>query len=125
MKKLVSILILVSCSVCVFAAQPEKTESVTATASTADARDFLINSGIDKLLFVKRYTFQSSHFYTDFIDGCVNFGGNLCILDLNAGQVKELVPSMRHGIFGRYDLSFDGKRIVFGWKEKIGKGFRI
>ncbi|MHC4133325.1 MAG: hypothetical protein ACYSR3_15280, partial [Planctomycetota bacterium] len=82
MKKVVSTLILLSFSVCAFAAQSEKTESVKAAVSTSDAREFLINSDIDKLVFVKRYTFQSSHFYTDFIDGCVNFGGDLCILDL-------------------------------------------
>ncbi|MHC4842589.1 MAG: HzsA-related protein [Planctomycetota bacterium] len=125
MKKLVSILILLSCFFCVFTTQAVGTEPLRENTSITDAREFLINSGIDKLLFVKRYTFQSSHFYTDFIDGCVNFGGNLCVLDLNTGKVEELVPSMRHGIFGRYDLSFDAKKIVFGWKEKIGKGFRI
>lgn len=89
------------------------------------ARNLLADAGVDKLLFVKRYTFQSSHFYTDFIDGCHYFGGNICILSLKDGSVTELVPSMRDGIFGRYDLSFDGKRIVFGWKKAIGEGFRI
>jgi hypothetical protein len=41
------------------------------------------------------------------------------------GSVKELVPELAHGIFGRCDLSYDGTRIVFGWKERIGVGFRI
>ena len=79
----------------------------------------------DKLLFVKRYTYQSSHYYTDFIDGCEHPGGNLCILDLRDGTVTDLLPSMSHGIFGRYDLSFDGTRVVFDWKESQEKGFRI
>ncbi|HIJ70191.1 MAG TPA: hypothetical protein HPP87_02365 [Planctomycetes bacterium] len=79
----------------------------------------------DKLLFVKRYSYQSSHYYTDFIDGTENPGGNLCILSMKDGKVTELLPSMAGGIFGRYDLSFDGKRIVFDWKERIGKGFRL
>lgn len=79
----------------------------------------------DKIVFVKRYTYQSSHYYTDFIDGCEKFGGNLCTYDLRSGKVSELVPSMRHGIFGRYDLSFDGKQLVFAWKEKEGVGFRL
>ena len=79
----------------------------------------------DQLLFIKRYTYQSSHYYTDFIDGCDNPGGNLCILSLKDGSVSELLPSMNHGIFGRYDLSFDGKSIVFDWKESLKKGFRI
>ena len=79
----------------------------------------------DKIVFVKRYTFQSSHFYTDFIDGCEKFGGNLCILSLKDGKVTELVPKLKDGIFGRFDLSFDAKRIIFGWKSSIEKGFRI
>jgi len=79
----------------------------------------------DKIVFIKRYTYQSTHYYTDFIDGCEKFGGNICVLSLEDGSVKELVPQLRHGIFGRYDLSFDATRIVFDWKEKTGKGFRI
>ena len=81
--------------------------------------------GVEKLLFVKRRTLQSSHYYTDFIDGCRHFGGNLCTLSLKDGKVTELVPSLKDGIFGRYDLSFDGKRVLFGYKPAIGKGFRI
>jgi hypothetical protein len=79
----------------------------------------------DKLLFIKRYSYQSSHYYTDFIDGTENSGGNLCVLSMKDGKVTELLPSLKDGIFGRYDLSFDGNGIVFDWKEKIGKGFRI
>jgi hypothetical protein len=81
--------------------------------------------GVEQLLFVKRYTFQSSHYYTDFIDGCRHFGGHLCLLSMDDGSVRELVPELSHGIFGRCDLSYDGQRIVFGWKERIGVGFRI
>jgi len=79
----------------------------------------------DKLLFVKRRTLQSSHYYTDFIDGCRHFGGNLCLLSLADGKVTELVPSLKDGIIGRIDLSFDAKRAVFDYKPSIGKGFRI
>lgn len=81
--------------------------------------------GFNEIVFVKRYTYQSSHYYTDFIDGCERYGGNLCIYNLANGTVREIAPSMSHGIFGRYDLSFDGKRLVFSWKEKEGVGFRI
>jgi hypothetical protein len=83
----------------------------------------LIN--FDKLLFAKRYTYQSSHYYTDFIDGTENPGGNLSILSLKNGEVKDILPVMSEGIFGRYDLSFDATKVIFDWKEKIGKGVRI
>ena len=83
--------------------------------------------GVEEILFVRRYTLQSSHYYTDFIDGCRSdgFGGNLCVLSLRDGSVRELAPKLSHGIFGRCDLSFDGKRVVFGWKENLDVGFRI
>jgi len=82
-------------------------------------------NNFDEIVFIKRNTYQSDHYYTDFINGCKYFGGNICILSLKDGSVRELVPSMKHGIFGRFDLSFDAKKIVFDWKEKIGVGFRI
>lgn len=81
--------------------------------------------GVKELLFVRRFTMQSSHYYTDFIDGCRHFGGNLCVLSLEDGTIREIATKLSHGIFGRCDLSYDGKKVVFGWKEKIGVGFRI
>jgi hypothetical protein len=94
---------------------------------TAKTRERLrqLLPGVEQILFVKRYTLQSSHYYTDFIDGCRHFGGNLCLLSLIDGSVEELVPELSHGIFGRCDLSYDGRKIVFGWKERISVGFRI
>jgi len=79
----------------------------------------------ERLVFIKRYTYHSSHFYTDFIDGVGNFGGNLCILDMKSGEVTELLPQMKDGIFGRFDLSFDAQRIVFDWKKEPREGFRL
>ena len=79
----------------------------------------------DNLVFIKRFTYNSSHFYTDFIDGCHRPGGNLCILSLKTGKLTNLLPRMDKGIFGRFDLAFDAKKIVFDWKRKIGQGFRL
>ena len=78
-----------------------------------------------KLLFIRRQTYQATHYYTDYIDGCKHFGGNLCVLNLADGKVTELVPSLESGIIGRFDLSFDGRRVVFDYKAAIGKGFRV
>ena len=76
----------------------------------------------DEMVFVKRYTYQSSHYYTDFIDGTENPGGQLSIFSLKDGSVRDLVSDKSAGIFGRYDLSFDANKIVFDWKEKNGRG---
>ena len=105
----------------------------SATAAAADLakarRKAQVSGGplmnFEKLLFVKRYKYQSNHYYTDYINGCRKFGGGLCVLDLKTGQVADLAPSLKKGIFGRYDLSFDAKRVVFAWKKSQGEGFRI
>jgi len=82
----------------------------------------------EKIIFVKRFTFHSSHFYTDFLDGCSRYGGNISILDLKTGEVKDLFPEdseMAGGIFGRFTLSFDATKLVFDWKKAPIEGFRI
>ena len=79
----------------------------------------------DRLLFIRRYTFPSTHFYTDFIDGCEHYGGNLSVLDLGTGEVTDLVPEMADGIFDRFDLHFSATRIVFDWKRSPKEGFRL
>ncbi|MGL6225339.1 MAG: hypothetical protein ACRC10_01790 [Thermoguttaceae bacterium] len=78
---------------------------------------------IKDIVFIKRPTFQSSHYYTDFIDGAVYFGSSLCRLNIADGTVVEIVKMP--GIIGRSQLSFDANRIIFDHKEKIGEGFRI
>ena len=81
----------------------------------------------DKIVFVKRFTYHSSHFYTDFLDGSSRFGGNISLLDLGTGEVKDLFPAdgeMAGGIFGRFTLSFDARKLVFDWKKAPIEGFR-
>ncbi len=77
-----------------------------------------------KILFVKRYTYAPGWYYAEFMRAG-RFGGNLCVLSLDTGEVVELVPSLAGGIFDRYDLSFDGRRVVFGYKAAPGRGFRL
>jgi len=109
-------------------------ESGVALARLAEAIETLSREALlvhnplldfQKLLFVKRQTYHSSHFYTDFIDGCSRYGGNLCVLDLPSGQVADLVPEMKDGIFGRFDLHFTATKVVFDWKKAPKEGFRI
>lgn len=61
----------------------------------APAGDALIRKlGSNNLVFIERYAFQSDHFYTDFINGCKRFGGNLCTLDLNRAAESTLQHSI-------------------------------
>jgi len=77
-----------------------------------------------QLLFVKRHTYNSKHYYDDY-QHISAWGGNLCLLSLSDGEVRELVPEFEGGVFDRYDLSFDAQRILFGYKRPKPEGFRI
>ena len=77
-----------------------------------------------EILFVKRYTYNSKHFYDDF-QHISRWGGNLCVLSLADGRVRQVVPQLAGGVFDRYDLSFDATRIVFGYRRPKPEGFRL
>ncbi|MBM3861331.1 MAG: hypothetical protein FJ395_17020 [Verrucomicrobia bacterium] len=77
-----------------------------------------------KLLFVKRHTYTPGWYYAEFMRA-TKFGGGLCVLSLPDGKVTELLPQLRGGITDRYDLSFDGRRVVFGYKSAPDKAFRL
>ena len=77
-----------------------------------------------KILFVKRYTYNSKHYYDDF-QHISRWGGNLCELSLSDGTVREIAPELTGGVFDRFDLSFDAKRILFGYHRPQREGYRI
>ena len=52
-------------------------------------------------------------------------GGNLCVLSLADGSVRELAPQLAGGLFDRYDLCFDGRQIVFGYCPAVDDGLRL
>jgi len=82
--------------------------------------------GVDKLLFVRRYTLTNSHVYTEHDDARWTPGGGLCVLDLSNGSVKDLLPpEFAKGVVNRFDLSFDAKRVVFDFKKAPKEGYRI
>jgi len=79
----------------------------------------------DEVVFVKRIKYNSNHYYTDFINSAFMPGGNICILNLKTGKVREVIKGLDGGVFGRFDLSFDAKKIVFAWKRAKDEGYRI
>lgn len=99
--------------------------SLAAMVHVAPARDWTAALGTDELLFVKRFTYAPNHYYTEFINSPWTPGGNLCLLNLKDGSVRELVPQLRDGVFGRFDLSFDAQRVVFAWKAGPLVGYRL
>jgi hypothetical protein len=77
-----------------------------------------------RILFVKRHTYNSKHYYDDF-QHISRWGGNLCELALAGGTVREIAPELAGGVFDRYDLSCDAQRIVFGYRRPKLEGYRI
>jgi hypothetical protein len=89
-------------------------------------KDFpALGADFDRIVFVKRFTYSANHYYTEYINSRWTPGGNLCVLDLNDGSVRELVPELNGGVFERFDVSFDAKRIVFAWKGAAQEGYRL
>jgi hypothetical protein len=86
------------------------------------AENPLINQA--EILFVKRYTYNSKHYYDDF-QHISRWGGQLCQLSMKDGHVRSLVPEMSDGVFDRYDLSFDASKIAFGYRRPKHEGFRL
>ncbi len=50
-----------------------------------------------KLLLVKRYTYDSNHYYDEFIAGIRRFGGGFYVLSLADGTVAEVAPALARG----------------------------
>ena len=81
--------------------------------------------GFDKLLFVRRGSWGSSHIYN-----CYGGGGtdtNICILSPVApdGKVTDIAPQLAEGGFAQFDLSFDAKKLVFAYSKKGSMSCRI
>ena len=77
----------------------------------------------DKLLFVKKKPYNG-HIYEDHHQKQTT--SSLCILSPVSpeGKVTSLAGELDAGVFSRFDLSFDAKKVVFGYRTK-DRGFRI
>ena len=78
----------------------------------------------DKLLFIKRPSDGYGHTYAD--QHSREMGGSLCVLSpvSPTGKVTSLVPELDGGLFDRFDLSFDAKKVVFAYRRE-NETFRI
>lgn len=96
-----------------------------------DRREMLVDANPllqgKRLLFVKRNAYGSYHYYDDHDNGIVRagMGGNLCELTLSSDVVRVVTPQLDGGLFDRYDLSFDGREIVFGYCPSVDGTLRL
>jgi len=90
-----------------------------------DAAQTLLEQGIEKLFFVRRFTLSANHVYTEYVNSRWTPGGGLCVLDLRMGMAKDLVPELSEGVVNRFDISYDATKIVFDYKKATDEGYRI
>jgi hypothetical protein len=90
-----------------------------------EAARTLLQRGIDKLVFVRRFTLSANHVYTEYVNSRWTPGGGLCVLDLNTGLARDLVPELSAGVVNRFDISYDAKKIIFDYKRTSEEGYRI
>jgi len=103
-------------------APPEiEPESVMA-ATRGQLRQVL---GTDEVVFIKRLTYNANHYYTEYLNSQWKPGGGLFVLSLKDGSTRQLAAELEGGVFGRFDLSFDARRVVFDWKRANDEGYRI
>ncbi|MDF7825636.1 hypothetical protein P4B35_16535 [Pontiellaceae bacterium B12227] len=95
------------------------------TGLQPQAAELLLNAGIKEVAFIKRFTLNANHVYTEYVNSKWLPGGNLCILNLETGLVRDLVPELNNGVFNRFDISFDAQKVVFDYKNSNDKGYRI
>ena len=107
------------------AAQLSTAVTNSASAAALDRAGLTMPADVEQVLFVKRLTYSANHYYTEFINSAWRPGGNLCVLDVRTGKVRELLPDFASGVFERYDLSFDARRVVFAWKKGPQDGYRL
>ncbi len=82
----------------------------------------------DKLLFVKRQTYNTSHIYTTYFDGSRRPGGNIYLLSpvRPSGGAAPLVKELGDdGIYRDPDLSWDGRKVLFSHKADLKTPCRI
>lgn len=102
------------------------TVSLPAGADEATVRSALADSlGTDEVIFIKRYTYDANHYYVEYINSTWMPGGGIYILNLKTGAVRSVISNLSNGVFRRFDVSFDAKKIVFDFKKSNDEGYRI
>jgi hypothetical protein len=85
-------------------------------------RDML---GTDEIVFIKRFPYTANHYYTEYLNSQWKPGGGIFVLSLKDGAVRQVAAELEGGVFGRFDISFDARKIVFDWKRSNDEGYRI
>ena len=107
------------------AADPVRPEGETEAVMAATRTRLRQMLGTDEVVFLKRFTYNSNHYYTEFLNSQWKPGGGIYILSLTDGSTRPLAAELKGGVFGRFDISFDAGKVVFDWKRSNDEGYRI
>jgi len=94
----------------------------------AQTREMLANlTGTDSIIFIKRFTLNNNHYYTEHINANWYPGGNICVLNLRTGAVRNILKDTKfsNGVIKRFDLSYDAKKVVFDFRSSLETGYRL
>ncbi|MGO8751523.1 MAG: hypothetical protein ACLQNE_36735 [Thermoguttaceae bacterium] len=80
---------------------------------------------LDKVLVIQRHEIEASHVYTYHYEG-FRAGGGMYVISLRepAAKPRLLVASPTGQILDA-DLSYDGKSILFSWRQKEDEGYHL
>lgn len=80
---------------------------------------------VDKVVLIKRHEIMASHVYTYHYEG-FRAGGGLYVMSFRNKAAKpiELVASPTGQIL-EADLSYDGRTILFSWRQKQDEGYHV
>jgi len=89
--------------------------------------------GFDEIIFVKRKPYSSDHYYTDINNGTSKdrflADNGIYIYNLRMQQERAIVRAADmpggKGFIGMMSLFFDGRKVIFDFRENAGSGFRI
>jgi hypothetical protein len=107
------------------AADPVRPEGETEAVMAATRTRLRQMLGTDEIVFIKLFTYNSNHYYTEFLNSQWKPGGGIYILSLTDGSTRQLATELKGGVFGRFDISFDARKVVFDWKRSNDEGYRI
>ncbi len=91
-----------------------------------EAAKQLLDEGVEKLLFVRHYTYNSNHVYTDHVNSDWLPGAGFCELNLKTGETRDILyDELRNGMIQRFDVSYDASKIVFDFRPSVNEGYHI
>ena len=87
-------------------------------------RDVLL-TGVDRLVVIKRHEIVASHVYTYHYEG-FKAGGGLYVVSVgdDGAEPVELVATPKGQILD-CDLSYDGKVVLFSWRQNESQGYHL